>query len=142
MNPTDDEIQSLLEAEEQATRGEWRDTSDAMRAGHLPRIIMAAGGTRFVAAVGERAVTGVGGGGITPHLAATIEGPRVADAAFIVRAKRIARPLAEEVLRLRKLLVDLDLWGINHKPLCNKSPWCACDCGADDLQLRINEATQ
>ncbi len=53
----------------------------------------------------------------------------------------LARPLAEEVLRLRKLIVDLDLWGVNHKPLCNKSPWCSCDCGAEELQLRINEAT-
>lgn len=55
---------------------------------------------------------------------------------------REGRWLAEEVLRLRKLIVDLDLWGINHKPLCNKSPWCSCACGADALQLRINEATQ
>lgn len=50
----------------------------------------------------------------------------------------LTRPLAEEVLRLRKLLVDIDLWGVNHKPLCVED----CSCGADDLQLRINEATQ
>lgn len=60
----------------------------------------------------------------------------------------IASPLAEEVLRLRAenaklraLLVDIDMWGVNHKTLCNVTPQTECDCGADDLQLRINEAT-
>lgn len=61
---------------------------------------------------------------------------------------KIRKGLREEVLRLRAevakmraLLVDLDLWGINHKALCAKVDEIPCDCGADDLQRRINEVT-
>ncbi len=58
------------------------------------------------------------------------------------------RALHEEVLRLRAevakmraLLVDLDLRGIGHRSLCAKVDETPCDCGADELQRRINEVT-
>jgi len=153
MNPTNDEIRALLEAEAKATPGPWQWTTTGPMT-HMEAVTwfekqISFGESGEVHGVGcpTHPLTVLGADPMRPeHMveaATTGNGPNSANnAQFLVAVRDLARPLAEEMLRLRKLLVDIDLWGINHKTLCNKSPWCSCDCGADDLQLRINEATQ
>lgn len=51
------------------------------------------------------------------------------------------RALRAEVAKMRALLLDLDLRGIGHRSMCAKVDETPCDCGADELQRRINEVT-
>lgn len=74
--------------------------------------------------------------------------PGIDDDLVIMDGIEAGMKAAEEVLRLRAevakmraLLVDLDLWDIGHKMLCGVKEKTPCDCGADDLQLRLNEVT-
>ena len=72
--------------------------------------------------------------------------PGIDDDLVIMDGIEAGLKAAEEVLRLRaenaklrELVADIDMRGVDHKTLCNVTPQTECDCGADDLQLRINE---
>lgn len=155
--PTDDEIRALLEAEAKATPGPWQWTTTGPMT-HAEAVAwfekhISFGDTGEQHGVGcpTHPLTVLGDDPMRPdHMvkaATTGNGPNSANnAQFLVAVRDIARPIAEEVLRLRaenahlrKLIDAIDEFGLHHAILCKVTQETSCTCGCDALQDRINE---